>query len=151
MDAETGMRDERSLELREQIHQTQTDLGLKIGALEGEVRAVATQARDAVRDRLNAVRDVVDVRHVVVRRPVASCIVAFGVGVLVGRRIGAARRSGAQENFDVVLPPRGGLRSAVAPELAAFRALIVGKALGAVGDILRSRLKGSQAEPFEGR
>jgi hypothetical protein len=151
MDAETGMRDERSLELREQIHQTQTDLGLKIGALEGEVRAVATQARDAVRDRLNAVRDVVDVRHVVVRRPVASCIVAFGVGVLVGRRIGAARRSGAQENFDVVLPPRGGLRSAVAPELAAFRALIVGKALGAVGDILRSRLAGGRSESFEGR
>ena len=151
MDAETGVGGESSVGLREQIQQTQTDLGLKIGALEGEVWAVASQAREAVRERLQAVRDIVDVRQAVVRRPVVSCFVAFGVGVLVGRRIGAARRSGAQENFDVLLPPRGGLRSVVAPELAAFRALIVGKALGAVGDILRSRLKGSQAEPFEGR
>lgn len=150
MDAETGV-GENSLELREQIQQTQADLGLKIGALEGEVRAVATQAREAVQERLRAVRDVVDVRQVVARRPFASCLVAFGVGVFVGRRLGTARRDRGGEVFEALQPSRRGFRSVVAPDLGAFRAMIVGKALGVVGDILRSRLAGNRSESFEGR
>ena len=151
MDAETSVGGESSLELREQIQQTQADLGQKIGALEGEVRAVATQARDAVRQRVQAVRDVVDVRQVVVRRPIASCLVAFGVGVFVGRSFRPVWRNREQTDLDLLQPPRRGLRSVVAPELGALRTMIVGKALGVVGDILRSRLAGSRSESSEER
>jgi hypothetical protein len=73
MDAAAGVGRESSLDLREQIQRTQTDLGSKIGTLEGEVRNMATQARDMVRERVNAVQDVVDVRRYIERRPALWC------------------------------------------------------------------------------
>lgn len=149
MDAETSMRDERSHELREQIQQTQTDLGLKIGALEGEVRAVATQARDAVRERINAVRDVVDVRQVVVRRPIVSCIAAFGAGVLLGRGIRPERWSRRRGDFEAYQPEVGRIRAMVAPELGALRALLAGKVIGVLSDMVRNRLRGTRPESSE--
>ena len=112
---------------------------------------MATQARDAVRQRVQAVRDVVDVRQVVVRRPIASCLVAFGVGVFVGRSFRPVWRNREQTDLALLQPPRRGLRSVVAPELGALRTMIVGKALGVVGDILRSRLAGSRSESSEER
>jgi hypothetical protein len=142
MDAEKRMSDDRSHELREQIHQTQTDLGLKIGALEGEVRAVATHARDAVRERVAAVRNTIDVRQVLGRRPLASCVVAFGVGVLLGS--GARPKPFSQARRHGVLGggADGGFRSMVAPEVGALRAMIAGKAIAVLGDALRKRFRG---------
>lgn len=151
MDAETGMRDERSHELREQIQQTQTDLGLKIGALEGEVRAVATQARDAVRERIGALRDVVDIRQIVVRRPVVSCIAAFGAGILLGRGVRPERWSGRRRDLDVYQAQGGGIRTVLAPELGSLRALVAGKLIGVFSDMVRNRLRGTHPESFEHR
>jgi ElaB/YqjD/DUF883 family membrane-anchored ribosome-binding protein len=140
MDAETGVGRESSSELREQIQQTQSDLGSKIGALEGEVRSVATQARERVRERVNAVQDVVDVRRYVERRPVLASAIAVGAGMIVGMRRPRVER---QRRMVSVRGPRGGrLWSAISPEIATFRALLVGRALGFVGEMVRDRMRG---------
>lgn len=143
MDAETGIGRESSSELREQIQQTQTDLGSKIGALEGEVRSVATQARERVRERLNAVQDVVDIRRYIERRPVLASVMALGAGVIVGMRrprmMRRERRVGRIVSFQ---GPHGGrVWSAISPEISTLRALVVGRALGFVGDMVRDRMR----------
>jgi len=152
MDAETGIGRESSSELRERIQQTQADLGSKIGALEGEVRSVATQARERVRERVNAVQDVVDVRRYIERRPVLASAIALGAGVIVGmrrpRRMRRDRRVGRIVSFH---GPRGGrLWSAVSPEIGTLRALLVGRALGLVGDLFRERMR-VRYNPQEGQ
>jgi hypothetical protein len=143
MDAETGIGRESSSELREKIQQTQADLSSKIGALEGEVRSVATQARERVRERVNAVQDVVDVRRYIQRRPVLASAIALGAGVIVGmRRPRMMRRDRRIGRMVSVQGPRGGrLWSAVSPEIGTLRALLVGRALGFVGDMVRDRMR----------
>lgn len=150
MDAETGIGRESSSELRERIQQTQAELGSKIGALEGEVRSVATQARERVRERLNAVQDVVDVRRYVERRPVLASAIALGAGVIVGmRRPRMMRRDRRVGRIVSVQGPRGGrIWSAVSPEISTLRALLVGRALGFVGDMVRDRMR-SRYHPEE--
>ena len=144
MDAETGVGRESSFELREQIQQTQTDLGSKIGALEGEVRSVATQARERVRERVNAVQDVVDVRRYVERRPALASAIAVGAGIIIGLRrprMGRRQRIGRMVSMR---GPRGGrVWSAISPEIGTLRALLVGRALGFVGDMVRDRMRSS--------
>jgi hypothetical protein len=143
MDAETGIGRESSSELREKIQQTQADLGSKIGALEGEVRSVATQARERVRERVNAVQDVVDVRRYIERRPVLASAIALSAGVILGmRRPRMMRRDRRIGRMVSVQGPRGGrLWSAVSPEIGTLRALLVGRALGFVGDMVRDRMQ----------
>ncbi len=142
MDAETGVGRESSSELREQIQQTQSDLGSKIGALEGEVRSVATQARERVRERVNAVQDVVDVRRYVERRPVLASAIAVGAGMIVGMRRPRMERQRRMGRMVSVRGPRGGrLWSAISPEIATLRALLVGRALGFVGEMVRDRMR----------
>lgn len=143
MDAEAGVGRESSAELREQIQQTQSDLGSKIGALEGEVRNVATQARERVRERVNAVQDVVDVRRYVERRPILASAIALGAGLIVGARRPRMERQRRRGRMVSVRGPGGGrLWSAISPEIATLRALLVGRALGFVGEMVRDRMKG---------
>ena len=143
MDAETGIGRESSSELREKIQQTQSDLGSKIGALEGEVRSVATQARERVRERVNAVQDVVDIRRYVERRPVLASAIAVGAGMIVGmRRSRMARQRRVGRVVSVRGPQGGRLWSAISPEIATLRALLVGRALGFVGEMVRDRMRG---------
>jgi ElaB/YqjD/DUF883 family membrane-anchored ribosome-binding protein len=150
MDAETGVGRESSSELREQIQQTQSDLGSKIGALEGEVRSVATEARERVRERVNAFQDVVDVRRYIERRPVLASAIAVGAGVLVGLRRPRLERQRRMGRMVSVRGPRGGrLWSAISPEIATFRALLMGRALGFVGEMVRDRMRGGYSS--EGR
>ena len=143
MDAQTGIGRESSSELREQIQQTQADLGSKIGALEGEVRSVATQARDRVRERVNAVQDLIDVRRYVERRPALASAIALGAGVVLGMRRPRIERQRRIGRMVSVRGPRGGrLWSAISPEIATLRALLVGRALGFVGEMVRDRMRG---------
>jgi len=143
MDAETGIGGESSSELRDQIQQTQLDLGSKIGALEGEVRNVATQAREKVRERINAVQDAVDVRRYVERRPVLAIVIALGAGVALGMRRPRRAREHRVGRVISVRGPRGGrIWSALSPEVATLRALLVGRALGFVGEMVRDRMRG---------
>lgn len=143
MDAAAGVGRESSLDLREQIQRTQTDLGSKIGTLEGEVRNMATQARDMVRERVNAVQDVVDVRRYIERRPVVASAIALGVGILVGMRRPRLERQRRIGRIVSVRGPQGGrLWSAISPEITTLRALIVGRALGFVGEMVRDRIRG---------
>lgn len=145
MDAETSIGGESSSELRDRIQQTQADLGSKIGALEGEVRHVATQARDKFRERVNAVQDVVDVRRYVERRPLLAVAVALGAGVALGMRRPRRERERRVGRIISVRGPQGGrLWSAISPEIATVRALIVGRALGFVGEMVRDRMRGGQ-------
>lgn len=145
MDAETSIGGESSSELRDRIQQTQADLGSKIGALEGEVRHVATQARDKFRERVNAVQDVVDVRRYVERRPLLAVAVALGAGVALGMRRPRSERERRVGRIISVRGPQGGrLWSAISPEIATVRALIVGRALGFVGEMVRDRMRGGQ-------
>lgn len=143
MDAETSVGRESSSELRAQIQQTQADLGSKVGALEGEVRHVATQARERVRDRINAVQDVIDVRRYVERRPALASVIALGAGVALGMRRPRMARERRVGRIVSVRGPRGGrLLSAISPEIATLRALLVGRALGLVGEMVRDRMRG---------
>lgn len=143
MDAETGVGRESSSELRDQIQQTQADLGSKIGALEGEVRHVATHARERVRNRINAVQDVVDVRRYVERRPGLASAIALGAGFALGMRRPRRERERRVGRIVSVRGPRGGrLWSAISPEIATLRALLVGRALGLVGEMVRDRMRG---------
>jgi ElaB/YqjD/DUF883 family membrane-anchored ribosome-binding protein len=145
MDAETSIGGESSSELRDRIQQTQADLGSKIGALEGEVRHVATQARDKFRERVNAAQDVVDVRRYVERRPLLAVAVALGAGVALGMRRPRSERERRVGRIISVRGPQGGrLWSAISPEIATVRALIVGRALGFVGEMVRDRMRGGQ-------
>jgi hypothetical protein len=142
MDAETSIGRESSSELRQQIQQTQADLGSKIEALEGEVRSVATQARERVRERVGAVQDVVDVRRHVQRRPVLTSAIALGAGVCLGMRRSRTARQGRVGRVIAVKGPHGGgLWSAISPEIATLRALLVGRALGFVGEMVRDRMR----------
>jgi hypothetical protein len=142
MDAETGIGRESSSELREQITRTQADLGSKIGALEGEVRSVATQARERVRERVHAVQDVIDVRRYVERRPALAAAVALGAGVILGMRRPLMNRQRRIGRIVSVRGPRGGrMWSAISPEIGTLRALLVGRALGFVGDVVRDRMR----------
>jgi len=142
MDAQTGVERESSSELREQIHKTQADLGSKIGALEGEVLSVATQARERVKERVNAIQDVVDVRRYVERRPVLVSAIALGAGFLLGMRRPRVERRRRIGRVLSVRGPRGGrVWSAVSPEIGTLRALLVGRALGVVGDMVRDRMR----------
>ena len=142
MDAETGIGRESSSELREQITRTQADLGSKIGALEGEVRSVAIQARERVRERVNAVQDVIDVRRYVERRPALAAAVALGAGVILGMRRPLMNRQRRIGRIVSVRGPRGGrMWSAISPEIGTLRALLVGRALGFVGDVVRDRMR----------
>ena len=143
MDAAAGVGRESSLDLREQIQRTQTDLGSKIGTLEGEVINMATQARDMVRERVSAVQDVVDVRRYIERRPVVASAIALGVGILFGMRRPRLERQRRIGRIVSVRGPQGGrLWSAISPEIATLRALIVGRALGFVGEMVRDRIRG---------
>jgi ElaB/YqjD/DUF883 family membrane-anchored ribosome-binding protein len=143
MDAETGIGRESSSQLRERIQQTQADLGTKIGALEGEVRSVATQAKERVRERVNAVQDVIDVRSYVERRPALASAIALGAGVVIGMRRPRIERPRRVGRMVSVRGPRGGrLWSAISPEIATLRALLVGRALGFVGEMVRDRMRG---------
>jgi ElaB/YqjD/DUF883 family membrane-anchored ribosome-binding protein len=143
MDAETGIGRESSSQLRERIQQTQADLGTKIGALEGEVRSVATQAKERVRERVNAVQDVIDVRRYVERRPALASAIALGAGVVIGMRRPRIERPRRVGRMVSVRGPRGGrLWSAISPEIATLRALLVGRALGFVGEMVRDRMRG---------
>ena len=145
MDAETSIGGESSSELRDRIQQTQADLGSKIGALEGEVRHVATQARDKFRERVNAVQDVVDVRRYVERRPLLAVAVALGAGVALGMSRPRRERERRVGRILSVRGPQGGrLWSAISPEIATVRALIVGRALGFMGEMVRDRMRGGQ-------
>jgi len=143
MDAETSIGGESSSELRDQIQQTQADLGSKIGALEGEVRNVATQARERVRERVSAVQDVVDVRRYVERRPALAVAVALGAGVALGMRRPRRERERRVGRIISARGPQGGrIWSALSPEVATLRALLVGRALGFVGEMVRDRMRG---------
>ncbi|MEY4669071.1 MAG: hypothetical protein RL518_1770 [Pseudomonadota bacterium] len=141
MDAEAGIGRESSSVLREEIHQTQADLSSKIGALEGEIRHVAMQAKERVRERVEAIQDVVDVRRYVERRPGLAAAVALGAGLILGMRRPRMQRERRIGRMVSVRGPQGGrLWSAVSPEVATLRALLVGRALGFVGDIVRQRM-----------
>ncbi len=143
MDAETGVGRDSSSELRDQIQQTQADLGSKIGALEGEVRHVATHAKERVRERINAVQDVVDVRRYVERSPALASAIALGLGIAFGiRRPRIARERRVGRVVSVRGPQGGRLWSALSPEIATLRALVVGRALGLVGEMVRDRMRG---------
>ncbi|MEN9845041.1 MAG: hypothetical protein RIS36_188 [Pseudomonadota bacterium] len=143
MDAETGLGLGASSELREQIQQTQSDLGSKIGALEGEFRNVVIQAKERVRESVNAVQEVVDVRRYVGRRPILASAIALGAGILVGARRPRMERHRRMGRMVSVRGPRGGrLWSTISPEIATLRALMVGRALGFVGEMVRDRIRG---------
>ncbi len=134
MDAQAGLGGEPSHALREQIHQTQLQLGTKLGALEGEVRAVTAQAKQSIREQIEAARDVVDVRRHVARHPWVCSALAVGAGVLVARRID--RR---QLDQPAVLRP-GWVRTLAAPHVATIQTILVGRALSFVADRLRDKL-----------
>lgn len=142
MDAETGLGLGASSELREQIQQTQSDLGSKIGALEGEFRNVVIQAKERVRESVNAVQDVVDVRRYVERRPILASTLALGAGLMIGARRPRMERQRRMGRMVSVRGPRGGrLWSVISPEVATLRALLVGRALGFVGEMVRDRMR----------
>lgn len=140
MDAQAGLGSEDSQVLREQIYRTQLELGQKLGALEGEVRGVTAQAKEAIQERLAAVRDVVDVRQHVVRHPFVWGAVAFGSGVWVARRTGRRR-------VDRTKPPAGWVREMAAPHFRSLQTILVGRAISFVADRLREALMGRAAEP----
>jgi hypothetical protein len=136
MDAQAGVGRDPSAQLREQIHHTQIELGEKLGALEGEVRGVTAHAKEAIQDRISAVRDAVDVRQYVARHPLLWGALAVGSGVWVARR--------ARQRRVVTDAPRAGwVRGAVAPQLAALQAMIVGRAFSFIIDRARDRLLGA--------
>lgn len=137
MDAQAGLGGESSYALRDQIHQTQLQLGAKLGALEGEVRAVTAQAKDSIRERVEAARDLVDVRRHVARRPWLWSALAVGSGVFVALRAGWRR-------VDPPAPPRPGwVRALAAPHIATIQTILVGRALSFAADRLRDKLFGA--------
>lgn len=138
MDAQTGVGGDSSSALREQIHTTQLQLGAKIGALEGEVRAVTSHAKEFVRERFESARDVVDVRRHVARHPWLWSAFAVGVGVLVARR----RARPSSRSPEPVEP--GVLRRMVAPHLVTLQRILVGRALSFMVERLRERVVGPQ-------
>lgn len=136
MDAPTSVGGDSSSALREQIHQTQLQLGAKLGALEGEVRAVTSHAKDAIRERFENARDIVDIRRHVARRPWLWSALAVGVGVMAGRRGGRSQSAGAE-------PSRpGALRRVVAPHIATLQTFLVGQALSFAAERLKERATG---------
>lgn len=137
MDAQTGLGGEPSYALREQIHLTQLQLGAKIGALEGEVRAVTAQAKDSIRERIEAARDLVDVRKHVARHPWLWSALAIGAGVLV------ARRNGRRRVDQPAAPRPGWVRTMVAPHVATIQTILVGRALSFAADRVRDKLFGA--------
>ena len=149
MDAQTSLSEGASVALRQQIQQTQIDLGAKIGALEEGVRAVTTHAKDAVRERVEAVRDVVDVRRHVARYPFVSVAFALGAGLVVARR-----RRNASAMY-ITKPQHGWVRNLVASQVATLRTLLAGRALALAGDILSDRIlrpqSGAQKTPPDSR
>lgn len=133
MDAQRGVEGEASYALREQIQQTQLQLGAKLGALEGEVRAATSHAREAIRGRIEAMQDLIDIRRHAARHPWVSGAVALGLGVVVGRRVGKGRRGNSG-----VSPPSWA-RDLLAPHVSSFQTMLVGRALSFVADRLKER------------
>lgn len=133
MDAPRGVEGDSSHALREQIHQTQLQLGAKFGALEGEVRAATSQAREAIRGRIEAARDLVDIRRHVARHPWVSSAVALGLGVTLGRRVGSSRQGNTR------VSPLSWARGLLAPHVASFQTMLVGRALSFLAERLKER------------
>lgn len=136
MDAPTSLERDSSYALREQISQTQRQLGVKLGALEGEVRAVTTHARDAIRERISDARDVVDIRRQVARHPWVWSAIAVGAGVLVGRRT----RGGRVDSYES--PRSSFVRGVVAPHVATLQSVLVSRLLSLMAERLKERIVG---------
>lgn len=134
MDAQTGVGEGASVALRQQIEQTQGELGAKIGALEDEVRAVTTHAKEFLHERVEAVKDVVDVRRHVARYPFVSVAIALGAGLFIARRRkgGSARRMSDTQ--------AGWVRQVVAPQVASLQTMLAGRALALIGDLVSQRI-----------
>lgn len=133
MDAQRSVEGDSSHALREQIQQTQLQLGAKLGALEGEVRAATSHAREAIRGRIEAMQDLVDIRQHVARHPWASGAIALGLGVMVGRRVGSPRHGNSR-----VSPPSW-TRDFLAPHVASLQTMLIGRALSFVAERLKER------------
>jgi ElaB/YqjD/DUF883 family membrane-anchored ribosome-binding protein len=139
MDAEAGL-EETAAELRSQISHTQEDLGDKIETLENEVRAVARNIGDTIRKSI-------DIRERVKERPFLSCLVATGVGVLVGRRVMRRREERFDEFGAIPSMPGRGLAQMLAPEIGALRALLVSKGISIISRILQVEPRQDEASP----
>ena len=137
MDAKADL-GERAAELRSQISHTREDLGHKVGSLEDEVRTMAHNVGEAVRRNI-------DVRERIKERPLLSCAVATGLGVLVGRRL--SRRTGEYfEDYEMgSIEPDRPLRQVFAPEMGALRALLVTKVISMLSRYLRVEPRGEEA------
>lgn len=141
MDASSSIGEGSSAAIKERIDQTRHQLGVKLGALEGQVRAVSSHARDVFRGRIDAARDVVDLRRQVVRHPWVWSGLAVGVGFMVGRS-GRRRQRPASE------PPRSSLvRGVVASQLATLQSVLVGRLLSFVAERVGERIVGASEGP----
>ena len=108
-------------------------------ALEDEVRAVTSHAKEFLHERVEAVKDVVDVRRHVARYPFVSVAIALGAGLFIARRRkgGSARRMSDTQ--------AGWARQFIAPQVASLQAILAGKALALVGDLISERMFRSQS------
>lgn len=129
MDAKAGL-EERATELRSQISHTQRELGDKVDSLEDRVRTMAHNVGETVRRSI-------DVRERIRERPLLSCVLATGVGVLLGRRLRQRRDERFEEFRDAPVIGGWGLAEVLAPEIAALRALLVTKGISMVSRFLR--------------
>ena len=129
MDAEAGL-EETAADLRSQISHTQEDLGHKIETLENEVRAVARNVGDTI-------RKTIDIRERIKERPLLFCLMAAGVGVLVGRRVMRRREARFEEFGAIPSMPGRGLAQMLAPEIGAIRGLLVSKGISVLSRLLQ--------------
>lgn len=141
MDAETSLEDSAA-ELRARISHTREDLGHKIESLEDEVRTMAQQVGEAV-------RKTIDIRERVKERPLLSCMVAAGVGVIVGRRLMRRRSERFMDVEDAPGIPARGITQMLAPEIGALRALLMSKGISMISRLLRVESRPEEAAGAE--
>jgi ElaB/YqjD/DUF883 family membrane-anchored ribosome-binding protein len=84
MDTTQGLEGDSPEVIREQIEQTRVSLGRKLETLETEVRSSVHDASESVRERIEHVRRVFDVRHQIGEHPWVGVSAALGVGYVLG-------------------------------------------------------------------
>jgi hypothetical protein len=139
--AETGIGGGTPGGLREQIHVTQNDLGEKIHALEHEVDKMAHHAADTVRERIESVRERIDLAARVRERPLAWGIAALGLGALVGSRLRVRRGSREPGAPRLVVA-----RRLIIPNLRSISPSLVLDGLSLVTKLIRGRRVGAPNE-----
>lgn len=133
--AQAGVEEASFAALREQIHETQSELGEKLHTLESEVEGVVRHAADSFRERIDSVRQVVDVPSRVQEHPLAWGVAALGLGIVLGWRVTSSRGEvpAAQDRR----PRRSVISRLIIPEISAITPALLWDGMTMVSKFLR--------------